>query len=169
VLQLPVPALRFLDLCPRVAQRHRPIEHEPFIGGIGIDAEIAESFELVSGARGRARQRRLDAARRQRLQRARIQVGREIRTFLYVVRVFLCEEVMVQAYRTLGLKVYARMDGFVVDGEVIVTEPNTLPGMTPSTCIFHEAAEVGIGPMEFVGRIIELSLEAHARKKGPLA
>ena len=79
------------------------------------------------------------------------------------------QEVMVQAYRILGLKVYARMDGFVVDGEVIVTEPNTLPGMTPSTCIFHEAAEVGIGPMEFVDRIIELSLEAHARKKGPLA
>ncbi|NIN69084.1 MAG: D-alanine--D-alanine ligase [Anaerolineae bacterium] len=79
------------------------------------------------------------------------------------------QEVMLQAYRALGLKVYARMDGFVVDGEVIVTEPNTLPGMTPSTCIFHEAAEVGIGPMEFVDRIIELSLEAHARKKGPLA
>lgn len=79
------------------------------------------------------------------------------------------QEVMVQAYRVLGLKVYARMDGFVVDGEVIVSEPNTLPGMTPSTCIFHEAAEVGISPMEFVDRIIELSLEAHAHKKGPLA
>jgi D-alanine-D-alanine ligase len=79
------------------------------------------------------------------------------------------QEVMVQAYKTLGLKVYARMDGFVVDGEVIVTEPNTLPGMTPSTCIFHQAAEAGISPMEFVDRVIELSLEAHAHKKGPLA
>lgn len=79
------------------------------------------------------------------------------------------QEVMVQAYRALGLKVYARMDGFVVDGEVIVSEPNTSPGMTPSTCIFHEAAEVGMSPMEFVDRVIELSLEAHAHKKGPLA
>lgn len=79
------------------------------------------------------------------------------------------QEVMVKAYRALGLKVYARMDGFVVDGEVIVTEPNTLPGMTPSTCIFHQAAEAGMGPMDFVDRIIELSLEAHAQKKGPLA
>ena len=79
------------------------------------------------------------------------------------------QEVMVQAYKTLGLKVYARMDGFVVDGEVIVTEPNTLPGMTPSTCIFHQAAEAGMSPMEFVDRVIELSLEAHAHKKGPLA
>jgi D-alanine-D-alanine ligase len=78
-------------------------------------------------------------------------------------------DVMVHAYRTLGLKVYARMDGFVVDGEVIVTEPNTLPGMTPSTCIFHQAAEAGLSPMEFIDRIIELSLEAHGHKKGPLA
>jgi len=79
------------------------------------------------------------------------------------------QDVMVQAYRVLGLKAYARMDGFVIDGEVIVTESNTLPGMTPSTCIFHEAAEAGLSPMEFLDRIIELSLEAHARKKGPLA
>ncbi len=78
------------------------------------------------------------------------------------------QEVMVEAYRTLGLKVYARMDGFVVDGEVIVTESNTLPGMTPSTCIFHQAAEAGMAPMEFVEKVIELSLEAHAHKKGPL-
>jgi len=79
------------------------------------------------------------------------------------------QDVMIQAYRALGLKVYARMDGFVTDGDVIVTESNTLPGMTPSTCIFHEAAEAGMSPMEFIDRIIELSLEAHAHKKGPLA
>ena len=79
------------------------------------------------------------------------------------------QEVMERAYSVLGLKVYARMDGFVVDGEVIVTEPNTLPGMTPSTCIFHQAAEAGMSPTEFLDRVIELSLEAHAHKKGPLA
>ncbi len=79
------------------------------------------------------------------------------------------QEVMVEAYKILGLKVYARLDGFVVDGEVIVTEPNTLPGMTPSTCIFHQAAEAGMSPMNFVDRVIELSLEAHLHKKGPLA
>jgi D-alanine-D-alanine ligase len=79
------------------------------------------------------------------------------------------QEVMIRAYKALGLKVYARMDGFVIDGDVVVTEPNTLPGMTPSTCIFHQAGEAGMSPMEFIDRIIELSLEAHAHKKGPLA
>lgn len=79
------------------------------------------------------------------------------------------QDVMMEAYRALGLKIYARLDGFVVDGEVIVTEANTLPGMTPSTCIFHQAAEAGLSPLEFIDRVIELSLEAHAHKKGPLA
>jgi D-alanine-D-alanine ligase-like ATP-grasp enzyme len=79
------------------------------------------------------------------------------------------QRVMMEAYRALGLKAYARIDGFVVDGEVIVTEANTLPGMTPSTCIFHQAAEAGMSPMEFIDKVIDLSLEAHSQKKGPLA
>jgi D-alanine-D-alanine ligase len=79
------------------------------------------------------------------------------------------QDVVVQAYRALGLKAYARIDGFVVDGEVIVTEANSLPGMTPSTCIFHQAAEAGMSPLQFIDRVIQLSLEAHSHKKGPLA
>lgn len=79
------------------------------------------------------------------------------------------QDTMIQAYKVLGIKVYARIDGFVVDGEVVITEPNTLPGMTPSTVIFHQAAEAGMSPPEFIDRIIQLSLEAHAKKKGPLA
>ncbi|MGB5932665.1 MAG: D-alanine--D-alanine ligase family protein [Anaerolineae bacterium] len=79
------------------------------------------------------------------------------------------QKVMLQAYKALGTKVYARIDGFVVDGEVIVTETNTLPGMTPSTCIFHQAAEEGMSPMDLITKVIELSLEDHSKKKGPLA
>jgi D-alanine-D-alanine ligase len=79
------------------------------------------------------------------------------------------QDVVIQAYRALGLKAYARIDGFVVEGEVIVSEANTLPGMTPSTCIFHQAAEAGMSPMQFIDRVIQLSLEAHSQKKGPLA
>jgi D-alanine-D-alanine ligase len=79
------------------------------------------------------------------------------------------QKAMVEAYKALGTKVYARIDGFVVDGEVIITETNTLPGMTPSTCLFHQAAEEGMSPMDLVTKVIELSLEAHSQKKGPLA
>jgi D-alanine-D-alanine ligase-like ATP-grasp enzyme len=49
-----------------------------------------------------------------------------------------------------------------------VLEPNTLPGMTPSTVLFHQAAAEGLSQTDLISRIIEFSLEAHRTKKGPL-
>ena len=75
----------------------------------------------------------------------------------------------VAAFRALDLKVYSRIDMFVREnGSVAVLEPNSLPGMTPSTVLFHQAAESGISQTELISRIIEFSLEAHRTKKGPL-
>lgn len=75
----------------------------------------------------------------------------------------------VAAFVALDLKAYSRIDMFVRDnGSVAVLEPNSLPGMTPSTVLFHQAAESGISQTELISRIIELSLEAHALKRGPL-
>lgn len=79
------------------------------------------------------------------------------------------QDVAVRAYRALGLKAYSRIDMFVhEDGRILVLEPNTLPGMTPSTVLFHQAAYAGMNQTDFISRIIEWSLEAHASKKGPL-
>lgn len=79
------------------------------------------------------------------------------------------QKTAVDAFRALGLKVYARIDMFVrKDGRVVVLEPNSLPGMTPSTVLFHQAAASGINQGAFMDRVIELSFEAHARKRGPL-
>jgi len=36
--------------------------------------------------------------------------------------------------------------------------------MTPATCIFHQAAEIGLRPMEFVDMIIQMGLEKHGTK-----
>ena len=78
-------------------------------------------------------------------------------------------ETAVRAYRALGLRAYARIDMFVrQDGEVAVLEPNTLPGMTPSTVLFHQAAAAGMTQGGLIDRVIAHSLEAHGRKKGPL-
>ena len=74
----------------------------------------------------------------------------------------------VKAYQALELKVYARIDGIWVGDKLVVLEPNTLPGLTPSTCVFHQAAEAGMSPAQFLDKIIELSLEAHRGKIGPL-
>jgi len=74
-----------------------------------------------------------------------------------------------KAYITLGLQVYARIDMFVKDdGDIVVLEPNSLPGMTPSTVLFHQAAESGISQSDLMDRIIQYSLEVHRKKKGPL-
>ena len=79
------------------------------------------------------------------------------------------QDVAVRAFLALGLKVYARIDIFVPgDGRIVVLEPNSLPGMTPSTVLFHQAAASGITQSELISRIIQLSLEAHSGKRGPL-
>jgi len=78
-------------------------------------------------------------------------------------------ETALAAFRALNLKGYARIDMFVrQDGRVAVLEPNTLPGMTPSTVLFHQAAAVGITPAALIDRIIENAKEVHKDKKGPL-
>jgi len=77
--------------------------------------------------------------------------------------------VAVKAFQSLDLKGYARIDMFVTpEGRVVVLEPNSLPGMTPSTVLFHQAAAMGITQSGLIDQIIQAALEAHARKKGPL-
>jgi D-alanine-D-alanine ligase len=75
----------------------------------------------------------------------------------------------VQTFLALNLKGYARIDMFVREnGCVAVLEPNTLPGMTPSTVLFHQAAASGITPANLIDRILSSALEVHASKRGPL-
>jgi len=55
---------------------------------------------------------------------------------------------------------YARIDAFVriFDDnrvETIIIEVNSLPGMTPATCIFHQAAINGYKPYDFIDKILE--------------
>ena len=79
------------------------------------------------------------------------------------------QDVAVQTFCALDLKGYARIDMFVrKDGRVAVLEPNTLPGMTPSTVLFHQAAASGITQTELIDRIIVSAQKAHAKKRGPL-
>ena len=75
-----------------------------------------------------------------------------------------------EIYAALNCKGYCRIDCFYQDAtqsptdkeRVIFIEANTLPGITPATCMFHQAAEVGIKPTEFIDKIIELGMKEHA-------
>ncbi len=56
---------------------------------------------------------------------------------------------------------YCRIDAFVriwkdaQKVEVIIIEVNSLPGMTPATCIFHQASLHKYKPFEFIDKILE--------------
>jgi D-alanine-D-alanine ligase len=79
------------------------------------------------------------------------------------------QETAVKVCEVLGLVGYPRIDLFVThEGTPIVLEANTLPGITPSTMVFHQAAEVGMTSTQFLDRIIQLGRAAHAKKRGPL-
>lgn len=74
-------------------------------------------------------------------------------------------------YQTVGCAGYARIDCFYQSPEqsptgsqrIVTIEINSLPGLTPATVIFHQAAEVGMSPSEFLHKIVEFGLEKHAK------
>jgi len=84
----------------------------------------------------------------------------------------LIQDTIARTYNALQCKGYARIDCFYQTAtqsptgkeRVIVLEINTLPGMTPATVIFHQAAEIGIRPMEFIDEIVKLGMELHGKK-----
>jgi len=72
-----------------------------------------------------------------------------------------------RAARILNVQGYARIDAFVrifEDGrvETIIIEVNSLPGMTPATCIYHQAAINGYKPYDFIDKILEFGFQNRA-------
>ncbi|RME92934.1 MAG: D-alanine--D-alanine ligase, partial [Bacteroidetes bacterium] len=66
----------------------------------------------------------------------------------------------------LGFHVYARIDGFYAeDGQIYLNDPNTTSGMLPSSFFFHQAAEIGLNPSQFLTFIIRQSLWERLREQ----
>lgn len=54
---------------------------------------------------------------------------------------------------------YARIDGFInAKGQIFLNDPNTTSGMMPSSFFFHQAAEIGLNPSQFLTFIIRTSV-----------
>ena len=67
--------------------------------------------------------------------------------------------------RCLDVTGYCRIDAFVkimADGsvETWIIEVNSLPGMTPATCIYHQAAINGYKPFDFIKDILKFGRES---------
>lgn len=86
----------------------------------------------------------------------------------------LVQKIMEEVFQAVGCKGYARIDCFYQSAiqsptgkeRVVILEINTLPGMTPATCIFHQAAEIGMRPMDFIDAIISLGIQEHGVQAG---
>lgn len=84
----------------------------------------------------------------------------------------LVQKTMADAFAVVGCVGYSRIDCFYQDAtqsptgkeRVVILEFNTLPALTPSTCLFHQAAEVGIKPMDLIDKIVELGFEQYRQQ-----
>ena len=81
------------------------------------------------------------------------------------------KDTLEKAARLLQVEGYARIDAFVRvfperRVETIIIEINSLPGMTPATCIYHQAAINGYKPYHFIDKILEFGF--HERKTDPV-
>lgn len=67
-----------------------------------------------------------------------------------------CEQLFIEFF----FDVYARIDGFLSDdGTIYLNDPNTTSGMLPSSFFFHQAAEIGLNPSQFLTYIILTSIQ----------
>ena len=74
------------------------------------------------------------------------------------------QDVAVDAFRQTECEGMARVDCFVVDGEVVVNELNTIPGFT-STSVYAKLFEASGVPYEdLLQRLIALAVERHERR-----
>ena len=79
----------------------------------------------------------------------------------------LVQKTVAEVFKTVGCSGYSRIDCFYQNEEtsptkkerVVILEINTVPALTPATCLFHQAAEIGIKPMDFIDLIITFGLQ----------
>ena len=72
----------------------------------------------------------------------------------------LIGEAALKLHRALGLSVYSRADFIVTeDGTPYFLEINTLPGMTPTSLVPQEAAQIGLSYEDLCEKIVQYSLE----------
>jgi D-alanine-D-alanine ligase len=67
-------------------------------------------------------------------------------------------------FSRLGFNVYSRIDGFLTaDDRVLLHDPNTIPGMSPTSLIFKQMAEIGMNLSDSLTYLIRQSLRERIR------
>lgn len=69
-------------------------------------------------------------------------------------------------FSELDFQVYARIDGFITPaGKIFLNDPNTTSGMLPSSFFFHQAAEIGLTPSQFLTYIVRISIQERLQER----
>ena len=73
-------------------------------------------------------------------------------------------ESLLKTFNTLGFCVVTRIDGFLTpDSRVLLHDPNTIPGMSPSSLIFKQMAEIGLTVTQSITYFIRQSIRERIR------
>jgi D-alanine-D-alanine ligase-like ATP-grasp enzyme len=83
--------------------------------------------------------------------------------------ILLVQRVVRDAFIAMHCQGYSRIDCFFQTElqsptgkkRVVILECNTLPALTPATCLFHQAAEEGLRPIDLLDEIVQLGFQAH--------
>jgi D-alanine-D-alanine ligase len=69
------------------------------------------------------------------------------------------QEYALKVFELVGAKGFIRVDFVVKDGDPIILEMNTIPGLTPNSLLPKEAKAAGMEYSKLLDRMIELALE----------
>ncbi|GHB77319.1 D-alanine--D-alanine ligase family protein [Persicitalea jodogahamensis] len=73
-------------------------------------------------------------------------------------------EVIALVFHRLGINVCARIDGFLTPGgDILLHDPNTIPGMSPTSLIFKQMAEIGLNVTQSLTYFIRQSIRERIR------
>lgn len=73
-------------------------------------------------------------------------------------------EKILKAFEITGMSVISRIDGFITpEDEVLLHDPNTIPGMSPASFIFKQMAEIGFNITDAITYLIRQSVRERIR------
>ena len=74
------------------------------------------------------------------------------------------QKVIAEVFQQLGITVCVRIDGFLTsDGTILLHDPNTIPGMSPTSFIFKQMAEIGLSVTQALTYFIRQSIRERIR------
>ena len=74
------------------------------------------------------------------------------------------QQVIAEVFQQLGIDVCVRIDGFLTsDGTILLHDPNTIPGMSPTSFIFKQMAEIGLNVTQALTYLIRQSIRERIR------